>query len=86
MNINDLGLEISGQLLFDDFSSHTPQVPSGMLSQLKDSEGTVLLELEIENDPQNKMAKMPFMRAASIQFRGEVDKYLAEMEREYKYG
>ena len=86
MNINDLELEISGQLLFDDFSSHTPQTPSGMLSWLKNADSDVLLELEISNDPSEPMAKRPFVRAASLQFQGEVDKYLAELQRKYKYG
>ena len=83
MNYSQVGMEVSGQVCYDDFSTHTPSVPSAVISQLKNEDGEVLLETEIKNTDM-AMAKMPFIRAAGEQFHAEVQQYIDQLEREQR--
>ena len=84
MNYQERGWECTGQMLFDDFSTHTPQVASGIAYTLKDAVGQVLLEQEYSND--EKMPKLEMGRAASAEFQAEISKFIARLEHEEQYG
>jgi hypothetical protein len=70
------GTKTEGQLLFDDFSTHNPQVPSGVHYKLLTEEDELVFELQIDNDPADPMAKLPFLKAASQQFHEEIKKFV----------
>ena len=81
INYSLLGLEVVGFSEYLDFSSHSPETPSGVLKQLRTEEGEVLIETLIQNTGL-KMNRKEFFRATTIQFGAEVQQYLVHLERE----
>lgn len=64
------GINFSGQLLFDDFSTHTPTKASGIALMATDDSGSVLVEQTYEND--RKLPIKELITAASTDFRDAV--------------